>query len=115
MGAGELRDRITVTRSAKVSNGRGGTTSAVQTIASAVPAKIVVRKGGEQVQAQRVSNVTPHDIIVRYDTTTAAISTTDVLTDQNGTVYAIQWAGSLDEGRKQWLTIMATTGTVANR
>jgi SPP1 family predicted phage head-tail adaptor len=115
VGAGELRDRITVTRSSKVSNGRGGTTSAVQTVAEAIPAKIVVRKGGEQVQAQRLSGVTPHDITVRYDAITAAITATDTLTDQNGTVYAIQWAGSLDEGRKRWLTIMASTGTVANR
>jgi SPP1 family predicted phage head-tail adaptor len=115
MGAGDLRDRITVTRASKVSNGRGGTTSAVATVADRLPAKIVVRKGGEEIQAKRLTGVTPHDITVRYDSVSAAISASDTLTDQHGTVYAIKWVGSLDEGRKRWLMIMADTGTVANR
>lgn len=114
-GAGILRDRITVTRPLRVSNGRGGTVAGVETVATALPARIVVKRGGEEVQAQRLSGITPFEITVRYDATSEAIRNTDTLTDQNGTVYTIKWSGCLDEGRQRWLTIAAETGTVAAR
>ncbi len=87
----------------------------VETIASAIPARIAVKRGGEEVQSKRLSGVAPYDITVRYDAITAAITTSDTVTDQHGKVYSVLWVGSLDEGRPRWITIMAESGTVANK
>lgn len=114
-GAGILRDKITVSRPSRVSDGRGGTVASTTIVAANIPARIAVKRGGEQVQAQRLSGITPHDITIRYDATTAAIQHGDTLIDQHGTTYSIDWAGCLDEGRSRWITIMAKTGTVAAR
>jgi head-tail adaptor len=115
LGAGSLRDRITVTRASEAPNGKGGKTKVTATIADSVPASITVKRGGEVVQAQRLGAQTPYEIVVRYDINTANITSRDTITDGNGVVYAIDWVGSLDEGRKRWLLIEAKTGTVANR
>jgi head-tail adaptor len=115
LGAGSLRDRITVTRASEAPNGKGGKMKVTAVIADSVPASITVKRGGEVVQAQRLGAQTPYEIVVRYDANTATITSRDTITDGNGVVYAIDWIGSLDEGRKRWLVIEAKTGTVANR
>ena len=115
VGAGMLRDRITVTRASEAPNGKGGKKKVIETIADSLPASIAVKRGGEVVQAQRLGAQTPYEIVVRYDEITASIASRDTITDGNGVVYSIDWVGSLDEGRKRWLLIEAKVGTVANR
>lgn len=115
MGAGTLRDIISVERQGTIKNGRGGTIDTWTAIVENLPASIVVQRGGEAFQSQRLAGSTPTDITVRYNALTASILPSDRVRDANGTIYAVKWAGSLDEARPRWITLSCTSGTVAQR
>lgn len=98
-----------------VKNGRGGTADTWAAIVSGLPASIDAQRGGEAVQSQRLAGSTPTDIIVRYSALTASILPSDRVRDANGAIYAVKWAGSLDEGRPRWIMLSCVTGTGADQ
>lgn len=114
-GAGTLRDIISVERRTSVKNGRGGSDDTWVAIVENLPASIVTQRGGEAVQSQRLAGSTPTDMTVRYSTLTASILPSDRVRDASGAIYAVKWAGSLDEGRPRWITLSCVTGTGADQ
>lgn len=114
-GAGTLRDLISVERRTQTKNGRGGTADTWAAIGTDLPASIGTQRGGEAVQSQRLAGSTPVDIYVRYSALTASIQASDRVRDASGVIYAVKWAGSLDEGRPRWIMLSCTTGTGADR
>lgn len=113
--ASNFRDRITIERNTRTPNGGGGFTDSWQTILRAVPAHIVATRGGEQVQSLRLNGTTPVDVTVRANADTMEITAGDrAVNARTGELLNIKWVGSLQEGRKSYLTLSCMAGEVAH-
>jgi len=114
-GAGELRDRVTIERHSLISNGAGDFTDVWTVIAEDLPAKIVTIRGGEAVRALRLSGTTPLDVTLRASTLTKTITAADrALNARTGERLNIKWVGTLEEGRKTFVTLTCVAGEVVH-
>lgn len=109
LAAGRLRQRVDVTRSTKVSNGKGGYTSTWSAIASGVPAEVLGQTGAEVMRDSVLRGVRHYRITIRWR---GDIGLEDQLR-HSGEDLNIRSAVDPDGRREQLLIIADTDGAVA--
>jgi SPP1 family predicted phage head-tail adaptor len=72
IGAGDLRDRVTVSSPSFSTSAQGGRTTTWSDVASSIAAKIETSTQSEQLAGGQVKAILTHRVIVRYTATLAA-------------------------------------------
>lgn len=102
--SGDLRQRITIRRNARVSDGKGGFTPTWSTIANRISARVRSLNGREAVIGQVLQGVSVFEIIIRYR---ADIKTSDQILFE-GRELNIHSAEDRD-GLRNWTHINASS------
>jgi SPP1 family predicted phage head-tail adaptor len=108
IGAGQLRHRITIRRSAEVQNAAGGYDTAWSTIAT-TRAKIEGLDGREVMFAQALQGISSYRITIRWR---AGLQARDQIQLVDGSTLNVTAPPADPDGRRRWLTIMADSGSV---
>lgn len=108
---GELRHRVRFESRQSVENELGEIVGGWRSIASGVPARLIVTKGGEDVRAARMGGTITFDLTIRSTSATRSITTADRMVDErSGTVYALKTPPLNLDGRDRFLTITVEAG-----
>lgn len=104
IGAGQYRDRVTVVRLKKQSDGAGGTRSVWEQKWSAFPAQILPMRGGEEVKGGRLASVSDFEITLRSDGASRQIVPTDRLVNaRTGVIYEVKHIADLKGENRELL------------
>jgi len=104
---GDLRNRVVFKNKARTSDGAGGFTSTWSTVAT-VWAKVVPISGTERLKAEQLYTPISHKIYVRYSRTVTY--TPSMKIEFDGREFAIRTITKIDEGRTEFLEIVAIEG-----